>query len=114
MRSKMTKKIIIFILALGLIQFTSSVSTNSAYAQTAKKKSSKKSAKIKKKKKSPTKKSAPKAAAIAGVKSSNAELQQALSLAKSGNYEEASLRLFNLSRSPRYTKERMQIKYLLG
>jgi hypothetical protein len=45
---------------------------------------------------------------------SKKELQAALNLAKKGNYEEASLRLFNLSRSPRYERERMQIKYLLG
>lgn len=46
--------------------------------------------------------------------SSSSELQSALDLAKGGNYEEASIRLFNLSRSPRYSRERMQIKYLLG
>jgi TolA-binding protein len=44
----------------------------------------------------------------------NSELQAALDLAKNGNYEEASIQLFNLSRSPRYARERMQIKYLLG
>jgi tetratricopeptide (TPR) repeat protein len=108
---KMVKKIIIFILAMGLVQLSSSV--DSALAATTKRKTVKKSSKGIRpvsKKMAPPKK----AAAISGVKSSNAELQQALSLAKSGNYEEASLRLFNLSRSPRYTKERMQIKYLLG
>lgn len=45
---------------------------------------------------------------------SPAELQAALNLAKQGRYEEASLSLFNLSRSPRFERERMQIKYLLG
>lgn len=116
----MTKKLLIYILALGLFQGTYFVGMDLAQAQTARKKSTKSTKKPTKKtaKKAPTKKTATKAApkrsAISGVKSSNAELQQALSLAKSGNYEEASLRLFNLSRSPRYMKERMQIKYLLG
>lgn len=51
---------------------------------------------------------------VMSERADNSELQAALDLAKNGNYEEASIRLFNLSRSPRYARERMQIKYLLG
>lgn len=42
------------------------------------------------------------------------ELNAALDLVKLKKYEEASIQLFNLSRSPRHVKERMQIKYILG
>ncbi len=122
----MTKKILIYILALGLVQIAPSQFVpgsnfmEQAQAQTAKKKTTKKKLKKATSNKKPTKKSTsakklpPKKSAISGARSSNSELQDALSLAKGGNYEEASLRLFNLSRSPRYSKERMQIKYLLG
>ncbi|MBX7231194.1 MAG: tetratricopeptide repeat protein [Bdellovibrionales bacterium] len=41
-------------------------------------------------------------------------LNKALQLAKSGKYKEASVRLFQLSLSPRYQSRRMQIKYILG
>lgn len=111
-------------MALGLVQVAPLTNEmGQVQAQTAKKKAAaKKKTKKVAKKKAPTKstkaKSAnklpPKKSAISGVRSSNAELQDALALAKNGNYQEASLRLFNLSRSPRYEKERMQIKYLLG
>ncbi|MBX3021531.1 MAG: tetratricopeptide repeat protein [Bdellovibrionales bacterium] len=42
------------------------------------------------------------------------DLADALMLAKSGKYAEASRRLFQLSYSPRYRDRRMQIKYILG
>lgn len=89
---------------------------DSVHAQTARKKTAKKATKKTVKKSSkPTSSKAKAAPGKTRTKSAGGgELQQALSLAKSGNYEEASLRLFNLSRSPRYMKERMQIKYLLG
>lgn len=45
---------------------------------------------------------------------SSSGLGQALQLAKSGKYQEASIQLFQLSYSPRYRSRRMQIKYILG
>jgi tetratricopeptide (TPR) repeat protein len=122
----MTKKILILIVTLGLFQGTfvgldsADAQTQKRRAQTAKKrttpakKTTTKRATKPTTKKAITKKAAKPRSAISGARSNVSELQQALSLAKSGNYEEASMRLFNLSRSPRYTKERMQIKYLLG
>lgn len=44
----------------------------------------------------------------------NDDLAQALAMAKSGRYVEASNRLFTLSYSPRFQDKRMQIKYVLG
>lgn len=41
-------------------------------------------------------------------------LATALKLAKTGKYQEASKMLFQLSLSPRYIDQRMQIKYILG
>lgn len=41
-------------------------------------------------------------------------LVEALAMAKQGRYAEASQRLFQLSYSPRYADQRMQIKYILG
>ncbi|MCB0390531.1 MAG: tetratricopeptide repeat protein [Bdellovibrionales bacterium] len=41
-------------------------------------------------------------------------LSQALSYAKSGQYQIAAQALFKLSLDPRYKKQRMQIKYILG
>jgi tetratricopeptide (TPR) repeat protein len=46
--------------------------------------------------------------------SGGTELQAAMALAKAHNYEEASVRLFQLSVSPKYIDKRMQIRYLLG
>jgi tetratricopeptide (TPR) repeat protein len=46
--------------------------------------------------------------------STERDLADALTLAKSGRYVEASQRLFQLSYSPRYRNRRMQIKYILG
>jgi len=43
-----------------------------------------------------------------------AELRKAMDLAKQGQYQEASVLLFQLSLSPRYASKRMQIRYLLG
>lgn len=42
------------------------------------------------------------------------ELRQVKELALSGNYKEASVALFKISRSSRYKKELPQIKYMLG
>jgi tetratricopeptide (TPR) repeat protein len=42
------------------------------------------------------------------------DLADALVLAKSGKYAEASQKLFTLSYSPRFREKRMQIKYILG
>jgi tetratricopeptide (TPR) repeat protein len=42
------------------------------------------------------------------------ELGAALRLAKTGNYPEASVRLFQLGLSPRFATKRNQIRYLLG
>lgn len=39
---------------------------------------------------------------------------QARALAKAGKYQEASVLLFQMSRSPRYARESVQIKYVLG
>lgn len=44
----------------------------------------------------------------------NADLADALTMAKNGRYVEASTRLFQLSYSPRFQDKRMQIKYVLG
>ncbi|HMN67417.1 MAG TPA: hypothetical protein PKC28_02665, partial [Bdellovibrionales bacterium] len=48
------------------------------------------------------------------VAGTDADLAQALQLAKAGRYAEASQRLFQLSYSPRFRDRRMQIKYILG
>ena len=45
---------------------------------------------------------------------SDKDLNEALALARSGKYVEASQRLFQLSYSPRFRDRRMQIKYILG
>jgi hypothetical protein len=50
----------------------------------------------------------------AAPRQSGNELAFALRLAKTGKYQEASIRLFQLSYSPRYRDKRMQIKYILG
>ncbi len=42
------------------------------------------------------------------------DLNRALQMAKAGQYQEASMRLFQLSYTPRYRAKRMQIKYILG
>lgn len=44
----------------------------------------------------------------------DAALAEALQMAKTGKYKEASMRLFQLSLSPRFRERRMQIKYILG
>lgn len=44
----------------------------------------------------------------------DARLAKARSLAKSGQYQEASKLLFAMSRSPQYARESTQIKYILG
>lgn len=62
-----------------------------------------------------TKKSAVKSAATSKPRKIGGDsLSDALSLAKAGRYKEASLRLFQMSFSPTYAAQRMQIKYLLG
>ena len=45
---------------------------------------------------------------------SSRDLADGLRLAKEGNYQEASIKLFQLSHRPRYKKQRLQIKYILG
>jgi TolA-binding protein len=115
----MMKKIFIYILTLGLIQGANFTSADSAFAKTTTKKVTSKKRKLTKKRK-PTRKKRSSTRKLPAKKrskrarSGNEELNNALALAKSGDYGEASIRLFNLSRSPRYAKERMQIKYLLG
>src|SRR5581483_8821092 len=42
------------------------------------------------------------------------DMSDALNKAKSGNYAEASQRLFQLSYSPRFAEKRMQLKYIMG
>lgn len=42
------------------------------------------------------------------------ELKEAMAMAKAGRYQEASMRFFQLSMSPKYVAQRMQIRYLLG
>src|ERR1700685_1795692 len=44
----------------------------------------------------------------------DADLADALNMAKNGRYAGASTRLFHLSYSPRFINRRMQIKYVLG
>lgn len=53
-------------------------------------------------------------AADAGAARHEKEFKDALSLAKQGRYQESSVKLFQLSLSPRYTQKKMQIRYLLG
>ena len=48
------------------------------------------------------------------LKKSYRSLAEALRLSRQGKYEEASMRLFQLSHSPRYIDKRTQIKYVLG
>lgn len=50
----------------------------------------------------------------AKVETATDPLVGALQMAKEGKYQEASIRLFQLSQSPRYRDQRMQIKYILG
>tara|TARA_B100001248_G_scaffold261550_1_gene253102 strand:- start:5296 stop:6933 length:1638 start_codon:yes stop_codon:yes gene_type:complete len=45
---------------------------------------------------------------------SKADLVRAIRLAKSKQYEEASIALYDLSRNPKYRRERAQIRYILG
>lgn len=42
------------------------------------------------------------------------DLKKALELAKAGKHEEAAMQLFQLSYSPKYREQRMQIRYILG
>lgn len=60
------------------------------------------------------KKAKPGATAAKPRKLGGESLADALALAKAGKYKEASLRLFQMSFSPQYREQRMQIKYLLG
>ena len=46
--------------------------------------------------------------------SSRQELVQALRLVKRGQFQDASMKLFQLSHSPRFRDRKMQLKYLLG
>ncbi|OFZ12365.1 MAG: hypothetical protein A2Z20_00860 [Bdellovibrionales bacterium RBG_16_40_8] len=50
------------------------------------------------------------------VKAQNngAELKTAMTLAKNGQYQQASVSFFQLSLSPKYIENRMQVRYLLG
>ncbi len=48
------------------------------------------------------------------VAATDSSFAEALAMAKSGKYREASMRLFQLSLSPRFRDRRMQIKYILG
>ncbi len=117
----MNKKILLSLIISSFV-VSSSVPVSVAEAQaSAKKQTTKKRVAKKKpvakKKQTPsrtTRKPIAPSESVMAERADNTELQGALDLAKSGNYEEASIRLFNLSRSPRYARERMQIKYLLG
>jgi tetratricopeptide (TPR) repeat protein len=51
---------------------------------------------------------------IPAMTGTDRDLVDALTLAKGGQYAEASQRLFTLSYSPRFRDKRMQIKYILG
>ncbi len=42
------------------------------------------------------------------------DLSKALDLARTGNYRDASIRLYKMSRDPRFLGQSMQIKYILG
>jgi len=44
----------------------------------------------------------------------DAQLAYALNLAKNGDYQGASTRLFNMTRNPQFLAQRMRIKYILG
>lgn len=46
--------------------------------------------------------------------SSRSELVQALQMVKRGQFQQASVKLFQLSHSPRFRDRKMQLKYLLG
>jgi tetratricopeptide (TPR) repeat protein len=45
---------------------------------------------------------------------SQRQLSEALTMARNGQYDQAAVRLFTLSRRPDLAEERMQIKYILG
>lgn len=68
-------------------------------------------AKVKKSKKKNSRRSKRKSGS---KKVRRAELIESLKLAKEGQYEKASMKLFRISQSPAYRDKRMQIKYLLG
>lgn len=87
-----------------VLQVPSSAETRSVAQvkrKAAPKNASKKVKRIKKKQVSP-------------AASSGRELREALSLAKKGQYADASTQFFQLSLSPKYAGQRMQIRYLLG
>ena len=48
------------------------------------------------------------------AKTNLSDLKGAMNLAKKGQYEAAAIQFFQLSVSPRYAQQRMQIRYLLG
>lgn len=58
--------------------------------------------------------SAPKPARAKAAAGGTRELQVALDLARRGEYVAASIRLFNMTRNPKFRNERVRIKYILG
>lgn len=50
----------------------------------------------------------------ASAQISDPDLNAAYNLAKKGQYEAATIRLYNLSKNPRYDTQRSRIKYLMG
>jgi tetratricopeptide (TPR) repeat protein len=106
---KKNSLIIFVLLVMAFVMPTSS----DLLAQTKSKNAKTSKAKMKSKKKS-TSTTAGARAPIAKISSSGDDLSRALGLAKNGDYESASNLLFQLSLSPRYVNERMQIRYLLG
>lgn len=58
--------------------------------------------------------SAKRSVASVGSSKNRQELIDALRLVKTGRFQQASIKLFQLSHNPRFRDRRMQIKYLLG
>ncbi len=52
--------------------------------------------------------------AMTGESKNRQELVEALKLVKVGRFQDASIKLFQLSHNPRFRDRKMQVKYLLG
>lgn len=96
--------------AASLIDSSSTVVVAAKKKRKKKRRKKRKERKKKKRKKKKRKKRARKKKSRRNIRA----LADALRLAKEGEYEEASIKLFNMTRNPRYASERMRIKYILG
>ena len=100
----MQKSLKWMLLIVCMLSFTT-ITTDSVQAQRSVSKKSKKSVRAKSKKKRKK---------LKRRRSTAGELDRALKLSRSGQYEEASMILFRLGLSPKYASQKMRIRYLLG